>query len=145
MILPAALLAFEARRKGYNPAAWFLAGGILGYAVLAFLPDTSPLLGRDRPDAESRRQVGNRIGIGITILSVLLCVLSGIIFSSNAFRALPTLPPPSEALERGSVAFPPSHHRANNPSAAQSSVRDVTGISKAQRSMLGRSRTTADP
>ena len=33
-----AITAGLAARKGYNPALWFLAGGILGLIILAFLP-----------------------------------------------------------------------------------------------------------
>ena len=65
------LLVIYSKSKGYSPLAWALTG-LIGYAVLSFLPDTTPFFGRERKDAEENRRKGNRIGYVISGISITL-------------------------------------------------------------------------
>lgn len=64
--------AMLAQRKGYASYGWFFAAGPIGYLVLAFLPDLTPVMGKEKPGAASTRALGNRIGYGISIFTIIL-------------------------------------------------------------------------
>lgn len=68
-------VARYAKSKGYNPFIWFFAGGVFGYAVLAFLSDTSPLMGRERNGAREKRRFGNAVGVAVVALTLVIAIL----------------------------------------------------------------------
>ena len=69
-ILVTFFLFTGSKRKGYNPFLWLFAGGLFGYAVLAFLPDTSPVMGHERKGSEGKRKRGNIIGTLLTVMTL---------------------------------------------------------------------------
>lgn len=56
------ITAALADRKGYHYGAWFLAGGVIGLLILAFLPFVNDKTKLSDEEAESRRKLGNTIG-----------------------------------------------------------------------------------
>ena len=59
------ITALLAARKGYNPACWFLAGGVVGLILLAFRPFTNR---GDLNDSErvALQRKGNLMGLIIS-------------------------------------------------------------------------------
>ena len=67
-------LAMWASRKGFNPALWFLGGGLLGIIVLACMPSaTKP--GITGEQAHSRTVAGNIAGGVLSGLVAVVLVL----------------------------------------------------------------------
>lgn len=70
------ITALLAGRKGYNPALWFCAAGIIGLIVLAFLPfvnKKSPLPG---PVLAQRKKSGNLIGGVLSAVAIVLLLIN---------------------------------------------------------------------
>lgn len=63
-------LALLARTKGYSPYFWFFGGAFIGYGILSFLPDVTPVMGRERPGGPRKRQIGNGIGVVLSVLTL---------------------------------------------------------------------------
>jgi len=80
-LITAIALYFSSRKKGYNPMSWILAGGLIGYAILSFLPDTRPVLNREIPNAEEIKNKGNKIGNVLTFFTILAHVILITFFS----------------------------------------------------------------
>ncbi|HKC64139.1 MAG TPA: hypothetical protein VKB86_10895 [Pyrinomonadaceae bacterium] len=59
------MTALLAARKGYNPACWFLAGGVIGLIFLAFRPFTNK---GDLSDSQrvALQREGNIIGLVVS-------------------------------------------------------------------------------
>ena len=75
---------FYARVKGYSFFAWFLAGGLIGIAILYFLPDTIEVKRLMEPEEVYRlRKRGNFIGIAISVLSIAAGVLLEFVLTSH--------------------------------------------------------------
>lgn len=75
MLVICAVTAALAWRKGYHPALWFFAAGIIGLIILAFLPyvnDKSPLSEEERA---AKLKTGNTIGGVILATGILFMVL----------------------------------------------------------------------
>lgn len=64
--------ALLAQRKGYAAYGWFFAAGPIGYLVLAFLPDLTPVMGKEKEGASATRAMGNRVGYSMSIFTVIL-------------------------------------------------------------------------
>ena len=63
-----------AKRKGYNFAPWFLAGGTFGLIVLAFLPfANAPAL--SKLEQRDKTDKGNSIGRTLAVASLVLVLL----------------------------------------------------------------------
>ena len=70
-----AVTAALAWRKGYHPARWFFAAGIIGLLILAFLPyvnDKSPFSEEERA---AKLKTGNTIGRVISAIAIIIAVL----------------------------------------------------------------------
>ena len=62
---------YLANRKGYSGLIWFFAGGWLGLATVALLPNIeSPDMPVER--AVHWKRIGNGLGLGIIALSVVI-------------------------------------------------------------------------
>ena len=75
-ILVGVLTALLAARKGYNPAFWFLAGGIIGLVILAFLPFVNEKSKLPEDERASKKKTGNDIGVAISVLAVFVLLIS---------------------------------------------------------------------
>jgi hypothetical protein len=67
MLVFCALTGGLAARKKYSFFAWFMAAGVIGLMVLAFLP---------KAETPQQRTRGNIIGLAITALCLLLGLLT---------------------------------------------------------------------
>ncbi|MBL7132689.1 MAG: hypothetical protein ISS78_01195 [Phycisphaerae bacterium] len=76
VILVGVLMALLAARKGYNPAFWFLAGGIIGLVILAFLPFVNEKSNLPEDERASKKKTGDTIGGVISGLAVLVLLIS---------------------------------------------------------------------
>jgi cytochrome bd-type quinol oxidase subunit 2 len=70
-----AITAALAARKGYNPACWFFAAGIIGLLILAFLPFVNKG-DLSEEEARSKRNAGNIIGAVISVIAVVFMLIS---------------------------------------------------------------------
>jgi hypothetical protein len=69
-LLAAPFLFLLARDKGYNPWCWILAGGLIGYAILALRSDAKVRLNHDSEKLQGRRRFGNILGGILTGLTL---------------------------------------------------------------------------
>ncbi len=60
-----------AYRKGYNPVAWVLAGGLIGLIILGFLPYTNK---PEIPAEEQTRRKSTGNFLGVILSSVALAI-----------------------------------------------------------------------
>lgn len=74
-VLSTFVLAYLAFARGYSVAAWVLGGGFIGVAVISFLPDVSPVMGKEREGSRQQRKAGNIVGIALSGLTVILISL----------------------------------------------------------------------
>jgi hypothetical protein len=65
------ITAKEAGRRGYSPALWFFAAGLIGMLILALLPFVNEKSGLPEPKREMWRMTGNLIGGVISALGLL--------------------------------------------------------------------------
>jgi hypothetical protein len=68
------MTAMEARRKGYSPALWFFAGGLIGLLILALLPFVNEKSNLPEAQRKSKGRIGNLIGGVISSLGLLWMV-----------------------------------------------------------------------
>ena len=59
-----------ADNKGFNPACWIFAGGLLGLIVLLAMP--SAKRAKDEADQKGRTSAGNTAGLVVTGLAALI-------------------------------------------------------------------------
>lgn len=78
-IIVVAIVAFLAKRKGFNPWLWLLTAGLPGLIVLACMP-SSAAKGLDATVSEKRRRIGNMTGAVITGLMILIGIVVVIVF-----------------------------------------------------------------
>ncbi|MEM9153227.1 MAG: hypothetical protein AAGB19_22630 [Cyanobacteria bacterium P01_F01_bin.3] len=71
-ILSTVALALLARSKGYSVLAWLFAGGVVGIAVMAFLPSVAPIMGRQKEGDHERKKIGNIVGAVLSMLTIAL-------------------------------------------------------------------------
>jgi accessory gene regulator protein AgrB len=76
LILFGTIMAALAARKGYNPALWFLTGGVLGLLVLAFLPFVNEKSNLPEAERAEKKKTGDIIGGVISGLAVLITLIS---------------------------------------------------------------------
>ena len=65
------ITVFFAQRKGYNPLCWILSGGLIGLAVVAFLPNAKKMTA-DEKTKKTKRMQGNIIGSVLSATTILL-------------------------------------------------------------------------
>ena len=70
------IMAMLAGRKGYSPVLWFLAGGILGLLILAFLPFVNEKSQLPKRERASKKQTGDIIGGVISVVAVVLLMVN---------------------------------------------------------------------
>ncbi len=70
------IMAALAGRKGYNPALWFLAAGILGLINLAFLPFVNEKSQLPVYQRAAKKKTGNIIGGVISGIAVVIMLIS---------------------------------------------------------------------
>ncbi len=75
-ILVSILMALLAHRKGYNPACWFLAGGIVGLIILGFLPFVNEKSDLPEDQRGPKKKTGDGIGLGVSALAVLVTLVA---------------------------------------------------------------------
>ncbi len=79
-ILIALAMVFVAKRKGFNPLNWVLAGSIVGFIILLFLPDAREA-GIDEEERNRREKTGNLIGLFLSsLVLIFLAIMAGFIF-----------------------------------------------------------------
>ena len=64
------IMGIIANYKGFNPACWIFAGGLLGLIILLVLPSANNA--RDEADQKERTSAGNRVGLVVTGLAALI-------------------------------------------------------------------------
>jgi hypothetical protein len=69
------MTAVEAKRKGYSPALWLLAGGLIGLLILALLPAVNEKSNLPEAQRKSKRRIGNLIGGVISMLGLILVLV----------------------------------------------------------------------
>lgn len=75
-ILVSVLMAMMAYRKGYNPACWFLAGGVVGLIILGFLPFVNEKSDLPEDERGPKKRIGDGIGLGVSALAVLVTLVA---------------------------------------------------------------------
>ncbi len=70
------ITAREARKKGYIPALWFFAGGLIGLLILALLPSVNEESKLSEEKRKAWMRIGNLIGGAISALGLLGIVVS---------------------------------------------------------------------
>ena len=68
--IAAIVMGFIADSKGFNPACWIFAGGLLGLIVLLAMP--SAKRAKDEADQKERARSGNTAGLVVTGLAALI-------------------------------------------------------------------------
>jgi len=73
-IIVMAVMGVIANKKGFNPWAWVLAGGLIGFIILLTLPSANA---DDIDDAtrDVRTKRGNTVGVVISAIAVVLIVV----------------------------------------------------------------------
>jgi accessory gene regulator protein AgrB len=74
------ITAYFAQRKGYNPLCWILSGGLIGLAVVAFLPNVNQMAS-DEETQKAKLKKGNTIGIVMSAIIVVLTVILSIVLA----------------------------------------------------------------
>jgi accessory gene regulator protein AgrB len=74
------ITAYFAQRKGYNPLCWILSGGLVGLAVVAFLPNIKQMES-DEETKKAKLKKGNTIGIVMSAIIVVLTVVLSIMLA----------------------------------------------------------------
>jgi len=69
-----AVMGVIAGKKGFNPWAWILAGGLIGFIILLALPSANAE-GVDNATREARARRGNTIGMVISALAIVLIIV----------------------------------------------------------------------
>lgn len=70
------IMALLAGRRGYNPALWFLAAGIIGLLILAFLPFVNEKSELPESQRQSKKKTGDIIGGVISAISVIILLIN---------------------------------------------------------------------
>lgn len=73
-IIVMAVMGVIADKKGFNPWAWVLAGGLIGVIILLALPSANAD-GLDDATRDARAKRGNTVGTVISALAVVLIVV----------------------------------------------------------------------
>ncbi len=73
------ITAALAGRKGYNAWLWFLAAGILGLLVLAFLPFVNEKSELPMEQRAAKKRTGDLIGGAISAFALLLLLITFIL------------------------------------------------------------------
>ncbi|MHB1034180.1 MAG: hypothetical protein ACYC35_19630 [Pirellulales bacterium] len=79
MLALAVIAAKEAKRRGYYPAPWFVAGGLtglIGLLILALLPFVNEKSSLPEPQRKSRRRIGNLIGGVVSAVGLALALVA---------------------------------------------------------------------
>ncbi len=76
LIVFGAITAALAGRKGYNPALWFLAAGIIGLLTLAFLPFVNEKSTLPEEQRDAKKRTGDTIGGVISGIAVAMLLIS---------------------------------------------------------------------
>jgi len=77
--------AFFAKQKGYTPKYWFFTAGIVGWIMLAILPNTNA--STLPPEEKTKKKTnGDRLGVVISLVAIALgiCSMSGDAASQTA-------------------------------------------------------------
>lgn len=74
LILTGVLMAYLAHRKGFNPWAWILTGGIIGLIFIFRLPSAREE-GLDEYAIEERKRKGNNTGSIISAIALIFGIL----------------------------------------------------------------------
>ena len=79
LVVVGLITAALAARKGYNPALWFLAAGVIGLVILAFLPFVNEKGEHPVEQRAAKKRTGDITGGVISgfALLVLLASLAG--------------------------------------------------------------------
>jgi len=79
-IIIAFAMVYISKRKGFNPLYWVIAGSLLGFIVLLFLPDARQA-GIDQEERNKREKFGNLIGGFLSsIVLIFTAIIAGFIF-----------------------------------------------------------------
>lgn len=76
-----AVMGVIADRKGFNPWAWVLAGGLLGFVILLALP-AATANGIDDATRDVRTKRGNTVGTVISAIAVILIVVMLVVLAN---------------------------------------------------------------
>ena len=75
-IVLGAIMAAFASHKGYSPARWFLAGGLLGLVILAFLPFVNEKSKLNEYQRAEKKKTGDIIGSLISTIAIFMLLVS---------------------------------------------------------------------
>lgn len=81
-VVVAIAMVFIAKRKGFNPLYWVIAGSVIGFVILLVLPAATANNLSDE-ERDKREKFGNSVGM----------LLSGIVLLFGAFVAVIILAP----------------------------------------------------
>lgn len=76
LIVFGVVMAVLAGRKGYNPALWFFAGGILGLLILAFLPFVNEKSKLPEDQRAAKKKTGDLIGGVTSGIAIVIALIS---------------------------------------------------------------------